>query len=181
MALWQHFGTQGVAIQLQDAELAVRADAYRPDVIARLQAADMVLLSGGSPERAYRELYDTPALAALAAANKAGALIAGCSAGALLVGQGMLSNEQGELRPFRLWGWLAHALVAPHYGAYDIECWRQAFPECWVLGIPNDAAALVRPGWQQVESLGSQPLTIIPRGATNPMYIPSGCTWEIEG
>jgi cyanophycinase-like exopeptidase len=103
-SLWQHFGTQGIAIHMQDAGLAVRADAYRTDVITRLQMADLVLLTGGSPERAYRELYDTPALAALVAASQAGAVIAACSAGALLLGQGMLSNEQGELRPLRLWG-----------------------------------------------------------------------------
>lgn len=178
--LWQHFSTQGFAIHMEDAGLATRADAYHEDVITRLHNADLVLITGGSPERAYRELYDTPALTALVAAREAGAVIAACSAGALLVGNGMLTNEFGDFRSLPLWNWLPHWLVAPHFGAYDIHLWQKSFPLCWVLGIPNDAMALVPFGLEYVESLGPEPLMIVPRGATMPTAVPAGQRWEIE-
>lgn len=178
--LWQDFGTQGIGIELDDIGLSTREDAHRPDVIARCNEADLILITGGSPERAYGETHDTPALAALLQANCTGTMIAGCSAGALLVGQGMMGYVDGKEQPFDLWGWLANIIVAPHFGNYDIELWRRAFPDCWVLGIPDDAMAFVHPGWQQIESLGPAPLHIIPPGATMRTILSEGRTFDMS-
>src|SRR4029079_9982025 len=62
-------------------------DAASVDVAA---AADLIYLSGGKPDHLYDLLVDTPLLAALRTAWQRGAVLAGCSAGAMvLAGQRM--------------------------------------------------------------------------------------------
>jgi putative intracellular protease/amidase len=176
----QIFGTQGIPIEMEDAMLHTREDAHRLDVIARINQADAILLTGGSPERAYRETHDTPALDALFKASCNGKVIVACSAGALLVGRGMMGYVDGKAQPLELWGWLNRVIVAPHFGNYDIETWRRAFPDCWVLGIPDDAMAFVHPGWEQIESLGPAPLHMIPPDATTRTIVPAGQTFDMN-
>lgn len=176
----QFFGTQGVAVEMEDAGLHVREDAHRADVIDRINEADVILLSGGSPERAFRETHNTPALDALFKASCNGATMVACSAGALLVGQGMMGYVDGTEQVFPLWGWLSNVIVAPHFGYYDIEQWRKAFPGCWVLGIPNDAMAFVHPGWEQIESLGPEPLHMISPDSTTRTIVPAGQTFDMN-
>lgn len=60
-----------------------------------------------------------------------------------------------ERRPCGFWGWIRRTLVAPHFGRYDIDPWLQTFPDCTVLGIPDDAMALVLHG-RQVRSVGGK-------------------------
>lgn len=153
--LRSHFCTQGVEVVLSDSGLATRADAYRRSVADRLAAADLVLITGGSPELLCERTIGTPALAALRAASENGAVIAGCSAGAVVLGAGMVVGR----RSLGLWGWLPQIVVAPHFGLFDIEPWVDAFPNCTVLGIPNDAMALVSNG-NEVETIGDRTLIL---------------------
>jgi hypothetical protein len=67
--LRRHFGTQGVAITLEDAGRATREASSRPDVCARLAAADLVLISGGLSSRLVEATLGSPDLAALEAAR----------------------------------------------------------------------------------------------------------------
>lgn len=157
--LRSHFCTQGVEVGLSDSGLATRDDAYRDAVVDRLAAADLVLITGGSPELLYERTIGTPALAALRAASENGAVIAGCSAGAVVFGAGMVVGKGDDSRRFPLWGWLPQTLVAPHYGRFDIAPWVREFPDCAVLGIPNDAMALVLNG-TTIETIGDQPLAL---------------------
>jgi cyanophycinase-like exopeptidase len=144
--LRSHFCTQGVEVVLSDSGLASRADAYRPAVADRLAAADLVLITGGSPELLCERTVATPALAALRKASESGAVIAGCSAGAIVLGAGMPIGKGDDRRSIALWGWLPRTVVVPHFGNFDTKPWVQAFPHCSMLGIPNDAMALVRHG-----------------------------------
>lgn len=144
--LRSHFCTQGIDVSLRDSGLATRQDAYRQSVSDRVTAADLVLITGGSPQLLHERTIGTPALAALRAASEKGAVIAGCSAGAAVVGAGMVMGKEENRRSLRLWGWLSRTVVAPHFGLYDVEPWLEAFPQCAVLGIPNDTMALVLDG-----------------------------------
>lgn len=144
--LRNHFCTQGIEVELSDSGLATREDAFRESVAQRLAAADLVLITGGSPELLYERTVDTPALTALRVASENGTVIAGCSAGAVVVGAGMVLGKGADRRSLALWGWLSRIVVAPHFGLFDIEPWIGAFPHCTVLGIPNDAMALITHG-----------------------------------
>jgi cyanophycinase-like exopeptidase len=156
-ALHAHFCTQDVDIAMDDSGLVNRRDAYEPGVVRRLETADLVLITGGSPERLYDCTVDTPALNALRVASDRGAVIAGCSAGAIVVGAGMPVGAADDRRPGRFWELIRRTVVAPHFGRYDIKPWLRSFPECVVLGIPDDTMALVVHG-RKVRSVGGQPL-----------------------
>ncbi len=159
-ALRAHFCTKSVDVAMDDSGLATRKDAYRPDVVRRLETADLILITGGSPERLYDCTVDTPALNALRVASDRGAVIAGCSAGAIVVGAGMPIGTADNLRPGRFWALIERTVVAPHYGRYDIKRWLQAFPDCTVLGIPDDTMALVLHGCE-IQSVGDQPIHLV--------------------
>ncbi len=159
--LHRHFCSRGVAVHLEDSGLAGRRDAMRQSVVERLSAADLILITGGSPELLYERTVDTPALAALRAAWADGAAIAGCSAGAVALGAGMPSGTGDGRRPYPLWRWIGRTVVAPHFGRYAIDPWLHAFPDCSVLGIPDDAMALVLQG-RDVHNVGDRPLSLLP-------------------
>jgi cyanophycinase-like exopeptidase len=95
---------------------------------------------------------DTPALAALRKAWDGGAVIAGCSAGAMVFGAGMPGCE--------CWGWLPDTVVAPHFGQYDIARWCSAFPSCSIVGIPDGSMAVVDRAFH-VGPVGSSELTVL--------------------
>jgi cyanophycinase-like exopeptidase len=120
---------------MDDSGLVNRRDAYQPGVVRRLENADLVLITGGSPERVYDCTVDTPALHALRVASDRGAVIAGCSAGAIVVGAGMPIGAADDRRPGRFWELIRRTVVAPHFGRYDIKPWLRSFPECVVLGL----------------------------------------------
>jgi cyanophycinase len=157
--LRSHFCTQGVDVVLSDSGLATRQDAHRGAVADRLATADLVLITGGSPQLLAERTIGTPALAALKAASESGAVIAGCSAGATVLGAGMVVGNGDQRRSLQLWGWLPRTVVAPHFGRYDIEPWVAEFPHYRVLGIPNDAMALVLRG-TDLQTVGDSALTL---------------------
>ena len=158
--LWEHFGTHGIPIEMLDSGLAWRQDAYDAEVVNRLAQADLVLITGGDPKRLYDMTIGTPALSALRSASQVGAVLAGCSAGAVIVGHGMLTGKKDQRQPILLWDWLQNIIVAPHFGMYDITEWLHAFPGCPALGIPDGGVALILPGWSEVTSLSPEPLSI---------------------
>lgn len=153
-----HFSTQsGFPVDLADSGLRSRADGFDPVVLGRLAAAELVLLSGGSPTRLVRTLRGTPALAALSVARRGGAVVAGCSAGAAVLGAGMIDFG----RPLRTWDWLPGVLVAPHFGHYDHRAWLRAFPGRSMIGIPDGAMARVS-DTGEITALGQRSLVYLP-------------------
>lgn len=149
-----HFATQpGFPVDLVDSGVRSRADAFDPDVVGRLAAAELVLVSGGSPTRLVDTLRGTTALAALQSAPRRGAVVAGCSAGAAVLGDGMIDFG----RPLRTWGWLSGVLVAPHFGRYDHQPWLRAFRGRSMIGIPDGAMARVA-ATGEISGLGSTSL-----------------------
>jgi cyanophycinase len=82
--------------QAEAAEILVREDALDPRWLPGLQQADLIYFSGGNPRHLVETLIDTPAWEAIHARHAAGAVLAGCSAGAMAFG-GL------SLQPRRLW------------------------------------------------------------------------------
>ncbi|GAB3754693.1 Type 1 glutamine amidotransferase-like domain-containing protein [Microlunatus parietis] len=153
-----HFTTQpGFPVLLVDSGLGSRADAFDPAVLERLAEAELILISGGSPTRLVTTLSGTPALAALQRVHRGGAVVAGCSAGAAVVGIGMIDFG----RPLRTWGWLPGTLVAPHFGQFDHRAWLRAYPGRSMVGIPDGAMVRVAETGE-ITGLGSIPLVHLP-------------------
>jgi cyanophycinase-like exopeptidase len=66
--------------------LVARSDSADPALLEQLRGADLFYFSGGNPEHLVETLRDTPAWAIIAERLAAGAGIAGCSAGAMMMG-----------------------------------------------------------------------------------------------
>jgi cyanophycinase-like exopeptidase len=163
-SLRQHFCTQGVDVNLHDSGVAGRDDAQDSTLAGQIAAADLVLITGGSPALLDDRMAGTAALSALRSASEGGAVIAGCSAGAIVFGAGLPQRTDATVHGRPLWGWLPRTLIAPHFGNYDLEPWLTSFPGCTVLGIPDGGMALVTDG-RDVRPVDRRPLTILPPGS----------------
>ncbi|MEO7913051.1 MAG: Type 1 glutamine amidotransferase-like domain-containing protein [Roseiflexaceae bacterium] len=93
----EHWNTLGVAhfralgAQVTPVMLLTRDDAHDQQQLADLRGADMYYFSGGNPEHVIEMLRDTPAWQIIRAGHQAGAVLAGCSAGAMMLGGYTLS------------------------------------------------------------------------------------------
>lgn len=164
-----HFG--GLGARVTPLELITQEDAHRPEIVAALEEADLCYFSGGDPEYLVETLRGTPAWEAIAGRHRAGAALAGCSAGAMMLGGYTLRVREVEAgRPPR---WAAALGVAPglavmpHFdrlaGYVGPETFRAIVSSApagvTLVGVDEDTA-LVRdgePGWQV---LGRQMVTV---------------------
>ena len=167
---WGEMGTEHFAALGAEVEPVLVRDVAGGHDEAALQAvgeADLVYLSGGHPQHLARVLMDSPLGAALATANARGAVIAGCSAGAMaVVGLTMDFRILPRLRiplPFPIrWrtglGLVAGVAVLPHYDAWpeplSASVALQSPRGSVVLGIDEDTAAFGRDGTWQVHGRG---------------------------
>jgi len=85
----EHF--RGLGVSVTPVALINRADAQDPQVVAALQGADFYYFSGGNPEYLLETLRDTPAWETLLSGYQRGAVLVGCSAGAMMLGSYTLS------------------------------------------------------------------------------------------
>jgi cyanophycinase len=152
----EHFSRLGAEVE----PVLVR-DRAAADDAANCQAigeADLVYLSGGKPRHLLAVLDDTAVGRALVAANARGAVLAGCSAGAMV-----LAARQADLRRWMLpwplrWrhglGLVPGIVVLPHYDAWPEPVTAlialQAPRGSVVLGIDGATAIVGRDGMWQV-------------------------------
>jgi len=155
----EHFESLGAEVEV----VLVRT---RPDAddAAHAQAvgeADLIYLSGGKPDHLLRTLAGSAVWAAALAANARGSVIAGCSAGAMV-----LCSEQARFRtPPRLplgfepgLGLVQGVAVLPHYDRFPetLAAVRiaRAPRGTVILGIDEDTAAIGREGSWLVRGAG---------------------------
>jgi cyanophycinase len=138
-----------------------------PAAIQAVGEADLVYLSGGDPRLLLRVFHGSPLGAALTAAHARGAVIAGCSAGAMaIVGRTMDFRVVPKLHvplPFPLrWrpalGLVEGIAVLPHYNAFPeplSACFALQAPRGGVVfGIDEHTAVVGRNGAWQVFGAG---------------------------
>jgi cyanophycinase-like exopeptidase len=130
----EHFrglGADAMALRVID-----RATAEEAELEAALGAADLVYLSGGKPEHLLDSLTDTPAWRGVVAVLAAGGVVAGCSAGAMIMGSLVPSFPMvSRRRPG--FGLVPGAIVLPHFD--------ELFGRLGALarfGVPDDAYLL---------------------------------------
>jgi cyanophycinase len=80
----QHFARLGA--RAEPVDILVRQDALDPRWLPVLEAADFIYFSGGSPIHLIQTLENSPAWDVIRARYAAGAVLAGCSAGAMAFG-----------------------------------------------------------------------------------------------
>lgn len=89
LARWHELGAQAAArlgVEQVVVDVRVRADADDPAHAEAVSGAGLIYLSGGNPKHLARTLAGTALWAAIVAEWRAGASLAGCSAGAMALG-----------------------------------------------------------------------------------------------
>jgi len=159
-----HFGALGA--EVEPVLVRDRLEADDPAAAQALGEADLIYLSGGKPGHLIRSLDGSAIGRAIDAAHARGAVIAGCSAGAMVLAR-YAFDFRVRLLPWLLrWrdglGFVPGASVVPHYDAWpEPMCALIAFQAprgSVVLGIDEGTAVFGRDGAWQVH--GSSRVTV---------------------
>jgi cyanophycinase len=156
-----HFAALGAEVE----QVLVRGaqDANDPAAAAAIGEADLVYLSGGKPGHLLDALGDGGVGDALRAAHARGAVVAGCSAGAMVLAGHQLRSAGRWFVRFPI-GWrdalgiVPATIVIPHYDAFPeplSAAMAFAAPAgCLALGIDEGTALVGRDGTWQVYGRG---------------------------
>jgi cyanophycinase len=96
-----------------------RRDALEPEMAATVAAARFLYFGGGSPMHLRSVLKDTPVWDAVVAAWHGGAVVAGSSAGAMVLCDPMVDQRGGALTLGL--GLISQMAVLPHYDTWSEE------------------------------------------------------------
>lgn len=169
-----HFARLGA--RTEAVNILVREDAFHPRWLPLLEDADLIYFSGGSPRHVIETMQGSPAWNAISARHAAGAVLAGCSAGAMAFGR-------VSLQPRRLWSEVANAgaeiwypalalvpnvVVLPHFDRWLARMAETTLvqlaatlpADVTLVGVDEDTALVTLDGhlWQV---LGRQGVSII--------------------
>ncbi|MCL4393526.1 MAG: Type 1 glutamine amidotransferase-like domain-containing protein [Chloroflexi bacterium] len=161
----EHFDRLGAQT---DAVMALdRAQCQDPALAERVATCNLVYFSGGKPDYLYDTLVDTPVWAAVAGVLRRGGVVAGCSAGAMIMGAFLpvFSRRMGVPSIGR---WQAafdlvpHAVIAPHYNEFPELFSGVMFggrpPGTFLIGVDAGTALVGLDGSWQV--MGSRRVTV---------------------
>lgn len=115
--------------------------------------ADLIYFSGGDPGYLHKTMRETKAWAAVEKAWGRGAIYAGCSAGAMILGTHMPDIRTAGFRRLAAFGLIQAHIVLPHFDR--MPSWAPMMlpllrgrlkPEEFALGIDEDTALIGIPG-----------------------------------
>jgi cyanophycinase len=96
------------------------ASANDPNHAAIVEAADIVYFSGGNPNYLYQTMKDSLVWRAAQKAWERGAVYAGCSAGAMILGKTIPDFRMLGLRSTSAFGVVSVVFVIPHFDAIPL-------------------------------------------------------------
>jgi cyanophycinase len=96
--------------------LHTREDAFRPDLVDAIKDAALIYFSGGDPHHLALSLHNTPAWEAIESSWLTGSSLGGCSAGAMVFGEEIISIRKSRaMAGLKL---LPRVQVIPHYDKF---------------------------------------------------------------
>jgi cyanophycinase len=148
----RHFTALGATVDV--IPIGAGASADDPTVVERVGAGSLVYFSGGKPDFLLRALRGTPVWSAALGVFARGGVIAGCSAGAMVLGAAIIAPRlRWPLATEPALGLVPDTLILPHYDALPaplraLASWG-APARLTLIGIDEDTA-LVGSGteWQ---------------------------------
>jgi cyanophycinase len=138
--------------------VVTREDALDTALANDVRQADFVYLSGGKPDYLLATLKDSPVWDAISEVHARRGVVAGCSAGAMVLG-GFIPGLPRLQPAFSL---LPGSVVVPHFD--EVPGWMLAGIRLWVgpsrrlVGVPGFTALFVENGECRV--LGRGPVTL---------------------
>lgn len=141
----EHFSHLGADVQA--VAVIDKQTAQNEQLAALIEAADLVYFSGGDPGYLFQTMKDSRAWAAAQKAWMRGAVYAGCSAGAMILGRTIPDFRMMGLRTTEAFGILRANYVIPHFDAIP-GIWkpminslrRRMKPGEVMIGIEEDTA-----------------------------------------
>jgi cyanophycinase-like exopeptidase len=118
---WQRLGVEQaerIGVTPVTLSVATREDANDPDIVQMIEGAGLIYLSGGNPNFLADTLRDTLLWAAIETQWRAGASLAGCSAGAMVMAAWVPSLRHPREGGTPGLGLLSHLRVIPHFDAF---------------------------------------------------------------
>jgi cyanophycinase len=178
----EHFRALGA--QVSPVMLLTRDDAHDEHVLADLRGADLYYFSGGNPEHVIEMLHDTPAWQIIRDGYAGGAVLAGCSAGAMMLGGYTLSVRAVMRGQPPHWlpglGIVPGIVLMPHFDRVadfaNAEMFRAilaaAPPDTTLVGVDEDTALIHLPNaserrWQV---FGRQTVSVFDREGRRAIY-----------
>jgi cyanophycinase-like exopeptidase len=151
----EHFNALGAHVDAL--RVTNRAEANNLEHVALIEQADLIYFSGGNPSYLFETMQDTLAWKAVLTAGERGAAFAGCSAGAMFVGEFLPDLRGFSLRQKRAFALLAKSHIFPHFDR--MASWRGVtmpilqplIPDGeYALGLDEDTALVGKLGgeWQ---------------------------------
>jgi len=151
----EHFNK--LSAEVHSLHVTNRSEADDPVHAEMTASADLVYCSGGNPHYLYETLKGSMLWKAAEKAFEQGAVYAGCSAGAMIMGENMPDFRTLGIRQKSAFGWLPGATVFPHFD--QMMRWRKMLMpliqsrlgvDGYALGIDEATALVGSPGssWQ---------------------------------
>ncbi len=172
VAYWMRLGQEHFrALQADVTSLRItnRAEADDPALAARIEQADLIYFSGGKPQYLFETMNGSLAWRAVEKAMARGAALAGCSAGAMFLGDYLPDFRSLGLKQSRAFGLLPHSHIFPHFDR--MLAWRGVTMPLlqplipageFVLGLEEDTALIGKPG-SEWTVMGRQNILVITR------------------
>jgi cyanophycinase len=161
IAYWSNLGVRHfsrLGAQVETLPVIDRTSAQDSRWAERILESNFVYLSGGRPDYLHRTLKETPVWQAILAVHQRGGVVAGCSAGAMIMGARILGFP-GLQTAFEL---IPGVVIVPHFdeipAAFVKTVHFFAARDKAVVGIEGNTALLVHE--DQREVLGSGGVTI---------------------
>jgi cyanophycinase len=150
-----HFRELGARVQAL--HLTNRIEANDPEYSVVIEQADFIYFSGGNPSYLYETMLGSKAWEAVLTATGRGAAFAGCSAGAMFMGEYLPDLRAFGLRQKRAFALLSKSHIFPHFDR--MVAWRgitlpilqNLVPEGeYALGLDEETALVGKLGgnWQ---------------------------------
>ena len=153
VAHFRRLGAEVEALPVVD-----RATAQDQTFAQRIASANFVYLSGGKPAYLYQSLVETPVWSAIVSVHQRGGIVAGCSAGAMIMGEKIMGLPKMSVGL----ALLPRSLIVPHFDEFPGILSRIIHlltgTELTLFGV-DGYTALVTDG-QQFDVLGTGGVTV---------------------
>ena len=168
---FQRLGAQAEPVMIINAETA-----RQPELVARLGNADLIYFTGGDPVYLLETIRDSPAWKASREMLQRGRMLAGSSAGAMILGGQMWAPGSGWREGL---GLVPSIAVIPHHASlasrWNAAHMHASLREGVILVGIDEATALVGPPWQvlgpgQVTVYRGKKPTIFKEGQNVPLH-----------